>query len=365
MIAILASTMMFLPAGNLPAAPSATSSNAISGVSGAPQGWVDGLWNPEDLVPLEGTSWILVSAMGAGRERGALFAVNKSQPAHAVEVEWAPGAAAGRLDRLRFDAHGIAARRRQDGRFDVLVVDHGGKQQAIDRLVLDVSRPRPTIVEGTRLMQPNDTSGNAVAFLPQGGFVMTGFFDPNDSSTADELASGRPTGQLWHWAAETGWRRLGPRLSGANGLVVSPDGKHLIVNEWAARRILRMSLDGRVERSVTVDFIPDNLRWLDARHLLVAGQDARAERIFTCGGPGAACPLGYVVATIDSQTLELHDVIRKSDDEAQREQFGAATGALMVGSELWVGSFTGERIARFSTSMREPQKDNLIRKTEL
>jgi hypothetical protein len=49
------------------------------------------------------------------------------------------------------------------------------------------------------------------------------------------------------------------------------------------------------------------------------------------------------VVKINPQTLAVRDVIR----EPANETFGAGTVAGEIGSQIWVGSFRGDRIAVF------------------
>lgn len=155
-------------------------------------GFVDGVWHPEDLVELPGTSWIIVSCMRSAVHAGGLFKVDTVRPSHATELRWAPAAQQARLGPDVFDPHGIAVRRLADDAFELLVVDHGGGE-AIDRLVLELDEEGPFVAAGERLVQPPRTSANAVAHLPDGGFVMTSMFDPTDRSCCRGLpAPSRP-----------------------------------------------------------------------------------------------------------------------------------------------------------------------------
>lgn len=310
-------------------------------------GFATGVWHPEDLVALEGTPWIVVSAMRSMRGRGALLAIDCSGPAPAaIEIDWRPEAEAGRRSLQAFDPHGIDARRIAEQRYELLVVDHGDGE-AIDRLTVDLRGGRPVIVGGRQIRKPTGTSGNAVAFLPDGGFVMTSMFDPRDPGFVAKFAEARTTGGVWRWSDAGGWRRIGPDLSGANGIAVTADGHHIVVSEWAARRIWSLSLSGAVETSTDVDFLPDNLRWRPDGNLLVAGQSARPETLFDCEARGGPCPLAFVVAAVAWPDLSVTPLLRISQAEAAQMGFGGATGALDVGSETWVASFTGEKIARF------------------
>ena len=314
-------------------------------------GFVDGVWHPEDIVALENTPWIVVSAMRSIRERGALFAIDSSVGLRAVELDWLPGSEGGRVSHTAFDPHGVDARKTREGLFELLVVDHGGGE-AIDHLVVDTRSGRPVVVAGSRIEKPVGTSGNAVAHVPQGGFVMTSMFDPRDAGFIEKFSRAETTGGVWRWTEKEGWNRIGPDLSGANGIAVSADGRTVFVSEWAARRVWRLSIQGDVEAVVDVDFLPDNLRWNRDGSLLLAGQCARPGKVFGCEGRGEPCPLGFKVVRLAARDMAVWTLLDVDQRQATKLGFGGATGALEVDDQIWVASFTGEKIARFRASSR-------------
>lgn len=323
--------------------PNSSKSNRSQLRSLAPESFVIGIKNPEDMFHLASTRWVLVTTWF---EPGRLSFVNIDSPARGTAINWSAKAESGRISGTQFSPHGLTARLRPDGRFDVLVLDHGGKEEAVDKLLVDVSGETPSVVDGQRILLPQGTSGNAVAFMPDDGFVVTSMFDPKDSSTATKIAEGRPTGGVWRWQPSNGWSRIGPQLSGANGIVVTKDGTHLLVNEWSARRIVRLSINGDTEATRSVDFLPDNLRETEDGRILIAGQDATAGCLFS---PKAnePCSRGYVVGVVDPVSLTVETLIAKDDRHAADDGFGSATSALAIGNDLWVGSFTGDKIAIF------------------
>ena len=239
-------------------------------------GFVEGVSNPEDLVDLPDSSWIVVSGMRSARHPGRLFVVDAEQPGRARQLRWTSGAEAARVSAEVFDPHGIAARPLGHRRYELPVVDHGGGE-AIDRLTLEIGDNGPVAVAGDRIVQPAGTSANAVAYLPDGGFVMTSMFDPSDPHMLSKFAAAEKTGQVWRWSRDHGWSRFGGlELSGANGIAASSDGSTVVVCEWAARRVWRLGSNGTPVANVQTDFLPDNLRWTADGHLLLAGQTRSA-----------------------------------------------------------------------------------------
>jgi hypothetical protein len=286
----------------------------------------------------------------ACRDRwGALLAARFDCREVTLELPWTERAERGRLGREVFDPHGIAARQLCDGSYELLVIDHGGGE-AVDKLRVDVHGDRPVVSNGERIMLPPATSGNALAHMPDDGFVLTSMFDPGDADTLSKFAKGEVTGGVWRWNSDGGWRRFGAlKLSGANGIAATPDGSAVFVSEWAAQRLWRLGPDGEPVGCTEIRFLPDNLRWTPDGKLFLAGQVARPEAVFGCVTRGDICPMAFEVIVVDPETLISHSIIAADERQTKEWGFGGATGALQVDDELWIGSFTGKRIARFPT----------------
>lgn len=313
-----------------------------------PRHFVGGVWNPEDLVRLPGTSWVIVSAMRSEQRPGALLAIDTRRARSAVALYPTPSPLPDAPAADAFAPHGIDARALGNGRFELLVVDHSGGE-TIDRFRLRVTDARAPVVESvTRHRLPPGVWANGIAALPDGGFAITQMFDARDTAFVDKFAAAEITGGVWRWSAAAGWRALEtPRLSGANGIAATADGSTVFVAEWAARRIWRIPLDGTPARSAPVAFLPDNLRWTDDHRLLLAGQTTTPQTLFGCQSKPRRCPLGYRVTVVDAGTLAMRTLIASDDASSAKARFGGATGALQIGDRLWVGSFTGDRIASF------------------
>ena len=102
---------------------------------------------------------------------------------------------------------------------------------------------------------------------------------------------------------------------------------------WGTQSFFRLSLGPTPPKrdEVPLGFRVDNIRWAADGSLLAAGQ----------GGTPQAQTSNVV--KINPQTLAVRDVIR----EPAKPSFGAGTVAVEVGNQIWVGSFTGDRIAIF------------------
>ncbi len=92
--------------------------------------------------------------------------------------------------------------------------------------------------------------------------------------------------------------------------------------------------------------MPDNLHW-DGSRLILAGMQYDEP---ACGGTrkiidGKAddmrCHRGYTVAALDPQTLEF-TIVAYAEPNAG---FNGVSAARIVGTELWLAAYQGERIA--------------------
>lgn len=311
-------------------------------------GFIQGVWNPEDMVALPGTSWIVASGMRSTRHPGRLFAVNTASQTEMRELLWEPAAETGRRGRDVFAPHGLASRALADGRWELLVVDHGGGE-AIDRLIVAIGEDGPAIIHGERIPQPPGTWADAVSYLPDDGFVATSMYDPTDPGSYAKLARAERTGQVWRWSRSGGWSRFGDlQFSGPNGLAITPDGASVIVCEWGARKVWRLDRNGAPIASRDLNFLPDNLRWSTDGRLLLAGQAVPAETVLDWSDGTRQSPPAFDVVQLDPASLDVLPLISADAAGAAQMKFGGATGALMVGDSIWVGSFTGERIAVFA-----------------
>ncbi|WP_315831248.1 SMP-30/gluconolactonase/LRE family protein [Bradyrhizobium prioriisuperbiae] len=314
-----------------------------------PRAFVTGVSNPEDLMQLPGTPWVVVSGMRSDKQPGRLYLLDTRHPDTAMTLYPSVTPIKGGPDAAAFAPHGINARALGTGQFELLVVDHGGSE-AIDRFVLESGDGgRPTVASVSRIELPPGAWANGIAPMPDGGFVISSMYDPRDASFIDKFAAGAPTGGVWRWSPDQGWRELpSPRLSGANGIATTADGRTIIVAEWALRRIWRVPIDGGDAHFVTTSFLTDNLRWTADGDLLVAGQIAEPRDLFTNSTTGKPCPMGFAVARVDPVTLAVTPLLNGDEQSFAATGFGGATGAVEIDGMLWVGSFTGERIARFA-----------------
>jgi len=312
----------------------------------------------EDLVAVPRTPWLIASAIAG---TGGIYAVDTAK---ATSIKVFPSAtAAERLDattyascpgplqgedRTSFRTHGLYLKAGGRSTHTLYAVHHGGRE-SIEVFTFDVGPTPPAVTWVGCVVAPDPVGLNAVVALPDGGFAATNF-DPRPPSgvpaagLSAKVLSGDRNGEVWEWHPKTGWAKVpGSESAGANGLEISADGKWYYVAQWGNRAFMRLSRGKTpVERKeIPVGFRVDNLRWSrDRRTLLVAGQDSALAELPQGGGPAAQIS---VIGRIDPEAMTYAELVRQPVPPG----LFAATVALEVGRDYWVGSFRGERITRY------------------
>jgi hypothetical protein len=316
--------------------------------------FICGVQNPEDLVIVPNTSWLVASGMAPG---SGLHLVDTQ--AKAVRVAYGMGIAAVRADRTKFAScpgpldpklmvvHGLSIRPAQPGRYTVYATNHGGRE-SIEVFELD-TRTRgiaPPVTWVGCVLMPGKMSANSVAAFSDGTILATVLTRPD--KTFEDALAGRITGVVLQWTpGAAGFRELpGTQLSANNGIETSPDDREFFVVSSTTKTIVAFARNDTSKPRGTAqlkEFAPDNVRWMSDGKLITAGMidDEPA-----CGGApknaaGIRCSRGYMVATIDPKTMAVTEIARGPATPA----YTGTAIALRVGNELWLGSFNADRIA--------------------
>ena len=318
--------------------------------------FICGLQNPEDVVPVPGTPWLLTSGMAPG----AGLSVVETQ-AKTVRKLYATGTDNARADRTRFancpgplDAklavlHGLALRPASGGRYTLYATNHGGRE-SVEVFELSIGTVGATrILSATWIgcvLLPPKLAANSVAAFSDGTLVATVLILPG--KTFEDAFAMRNTGIVLQWTPGTPRfvELKGTELVANNGIETSADDREFYVASTTTRRVYAFSRAkpgaGPVRFAQLKDFGPDNVR-LNADRLITAGliDDEPA-----CGGrpkdeKGIQCPMGYAVATIDPRTMIATEIARGP----RTPSFTGTAMAAVVGNELWLGSFLADRIA--------------------
>jgi len=307
--------------------------------------FVCGQQAPEDLVVLPGGEWVAASVFGgAGRIRlinTRDMTVTNAYPTATSEdrldkktYDTCPGPP-DEKQKAQFRTHGIAVRPGTNSTHTLYAVHHGVRE-SIEVFQVDMRSKTPTLTWIGCAVPPDPIGLNEVVPLPGGGFAATNYLirGPEAAANRTKMMAGENNGEIWEWHTGTGWKIIpGSEASGANGLEISKDGKWLYVAAWGNQSFYRLSLGQTPPKrdNIPLGFRVDNIRWAADGTLLATGQ----------GGMGQTQTTNIVKINPDS--LKVQELVTHPNSPA----FGAGTVAVEVGKELWVGSFRGDRIARF------------------
>jgi WD40 repeat protein len=316
--------------------------------------FICGLTNAEDLVQVPGTPWIVASGLADGEHtEGHIYLVNAHDRAVQVLLPGRVvyqqdtetfGACPGTPDETKFSAHGLGLRAGSASEHTLYVVHHG-ERESVEVFKLKAGPVAPTLTWVGCVVYPAGVLGNGVAALPGDAFAASNFMSTNDPKAADKLMAGQPEGGMLIWRPKTGWEDVGEAatISADNGVAASPDGKQLFVAGTGDETVVRLSLDGTGERAVIkTGFHTDNLRWGSDGFLYASGARDTLSNLWACApNTRQRCTSPFSVVRIDPVTLQTREVVRHPGGPT----FGAASTALRIGDEYWLGTPHGDRIA--------------------
>jgi hypothetical protein len=317
------------------------------------QRFVCGLKNPEDLVLVPGTSWVISSGMAEG---AGFYAIDsRSGEWNLLAFGAQPDASFARCatppSPQTLNTHGLNIRATGSGRARLNVVGHGARE-AIEIFDLDATGARPTLTWKGCVPMPEGLAANSVASLADGSLLATVLFMPG-KTFADAVVNKQPTGAVFRWSpGDSGFALLeGTELPANNGIEVSADGREIYVASSGLQTVVAFSNTKPARQLRTtrpLPFTPDNVHMGADGRLLTAGM---ANDVPECGGPPgpahdipklAACPRGTIAVAIDPATMRDTVIV----ETPATPVFSNATMVLAIGREGWIGSFSGDRIAR-------------------
>lgn len=308
--------------------------------------------NPEDLIAVPNSPWIIASGLADSNGLGgALYLIDRRDNSwKALYPSKVPSSAGASMSSLapatqctkpvepsRFSAHGIHLREGAQQRHTLYVVNHGTRE-SIEIFEIDAAQ-EPKVRWSGCLILPGTAVGNSVAPLPDGGIVVTVSNLADDTHVGQKIEAHRDTGYVLEWHEKAGWMHVpGSDGSFPNGIEVSADGRWLYVTRTGTRDVVRLSRGGGAVRRAVIPtgVLTDNVRWDSAGQLWIAGQLAG------CGAP-AVCAAPYAILKLDPKTLRS----KKIPHTSTAPDFGAGSVALPVEDEMWVGTYRGDRVARF------------------
>ncbi|MDH3275057.1 MAG: SMP-30/gluconolactonase/LRE family protein [Gammaproteobacteria bacterium] len=319
--------------------------------------FVCGLKNAEDLVHVPHTKWIISSGMAPD---AAIYLINSQQkswtelyPAkapRALQDMENYGACPGSPDPNTFVTHGLNIRPGANGHSTLYVVGHGGRE-AIEVFDVDANGEMPVLTWTGCVMTPDSMQANSVASLGDGSLLVT--IPLHTGIPISDAFAGKMTGGVYEWSpGDTGFTMVqGTELPYANGIEVSADGQEFYVVSSGLFTVgaYSNSNPARLLRSSEpFTVVPDNLHMGSNGNLLTAGLDILDS---ACGDvlqtdefdleKFASCPRPFKVLAIDPQSMQSETLA----SGPANTHFSNITTALLVGGELWLGSFAGDRVA--------------------
>jgi hypothetical protein len=348
--ALLALTVASVSAQQPAPVPAAARCDPVKGY-----GFICGVDRPEDLARLPGTRWLIASGFmnGAGLKLVDIDSHTMRFWYTGEPVQLRPDAAAyadcpSAPDRAVFNTRGLSLRAHGKGLYTLYAVNHGGRE-SIEIFSVDATQDVPSLAWTGCLLLPEGLVANSVVSLPDGTILTTILTRPG--TTMADYVEGRVTGAVYEWKPGGKTFRLipGTELAGNNGIEASRDGKKFYVVAFGARSIVEFSRADSsrpLRKALAPGFMPDNIHW-DGDRLIAAGMqydepacggtrkviDGRAEDMY--------CHRGYTVAALDPETMTFSIVAYGEPNPA----FTGVSTAVLIGRELWLGSFRADRVA--------------------
>ena len=314
--------------------------------------------NPEDMVPLPGNQAILIGEYahsGAGHSGGlAIFKLASEErqtlfrggdSSAVAEAGWGDPSCTS-PPTSAFNSHGIDLVTRNDGRLELLVVQHGGRE-AIEFFELEGQGTDWKITWRGCVPAPPDASLNEVVALPNGDFYTTKMAQLEGALDFENGLPTEPTGHAFAWSASKGYRAIvGTAGIMPNGIAASPDGRILYMNVSGENSIRKIEVATGKELGRAEVSAPDNVTWTPDGRLLVAsafvGEIDPAVFAACMAKQHGYCEIPFKIVAVDPATMTTLGTIYESDGTP----LGAGTVGLQVGRELFIGSFKSDRILR-------------------
>ena len=232
------------------------------------------------------------------------------------------------------------------------MVAHGARE-AVEVFDIDHSGEMPELSWRGCVPLPEGQLANSVAALADGSLLVTvPVYDALPSGAAPD---GTYTGGVFRWSpGDASFSKVeGTDLPYVNGIEASADGQEFYVASSGLSSIVAFSNTQpakELRRTEPFSIIPGNVHRAPDGRLITAGMsvlDPVCVDISLAGDEEldipkiASCPRPFSVLAVDPQTMAVSVVL----SEAAHPVFSNATMALWVGNELWIGTFSGDRIA--------------------
>ncbi len=316
-----------------------------------------GVQSPEDLVVTPDGKALLFSEFGGyDGGTGAITAMNLTTQrltrlygSRAPEASEASNAIWGDPncnEPAMLSPAGIDLSQRADGRWQLLAINHYERESVEYFEVLfdqaNGGNQIQLIWRGCAVL-PGDGLLNDVVALADGFAASQMFTPPAWKAFGSAMLMGRPTGFVWQWSNQVGWKKI-PQSDGflPNGVSVTADLKTLIVNMTMEDTQVFIDLEkGEVIEKIALQK-PDNNGWLGQDNVLMLENESSMLKSIVCHLPGTSCNYPFNILQIDPQT-------RTVKDQRQHVAMNPVAGGSVVvaaGDYYYMGSYSADRILK-------------------
>ena len=311
--------------------------------------FVCGLDQPEDLLQIGASKWIVASGMG---EHGGIFLIDSQAKtakrfftgAVKADRKTYPDCASAPAS---FNSHGLALRPAAvAGTYTLYSVTHL-PFESIQVFAVDERGAEPAISWTGCVKLPADFKTNSVTAAKDGTILA----NVQMHGGMTDFISGNVTGGVWEWTPKEKKLHLlpGTELPGNNGIEISPDETefYIAVSGTQTVAIYNRADTSRPARTIKTPWYNlDNIHWSGSR-LIAAGMmfDEPA-----CGGTrkqiqdahgNMNCHRGWVVSQLDPKAMSWKILAYGEPNPA----FGGIATGLVIGDTLWISSFQMDRAA--------------------
>lgn len=319
--------------------------------------------NPEDIEALPDGKTLLVSQMGKSMESadaGSLVffepssqTVSPAFPSSATEPanneNWGTSNCPGNPG-AKLAPHGISLRQRADRRWQLAVVNHGGREsvELFELLNARDTTSAPQLAWRGCVPMAEGMFVNDVVVLKNGGFIGSHMFDKRSTSIFGlnfgilKTMLGIKSGYVFERQPGGSAFRILDESHGAfiNGVEMSADERHVYANVYFGGEVLKLDRQSGKKLGSAPIGHADNLAWDEHGNLLDVAHTGPLLMHIECNHhPGATCALDYAVHRINPETMASEIILQHAG-----APMGAATVAREHQGKLWLGSFTGNRL---------------------
>lgn len=317
--------------------------------------------NPEDLAVLPDNNILIVSEFGDsyGTRPGALvfYDIARQQrrlafagDAPAPKEYWGDSLC-NKPPGKSFSPHGIDLSQRSDGRWQLLVVQHGGRE-SIEFFEVKGAGDNAQLLWRGCAIAPKMAMLNSVAAGGREDFFTTKMSSTDVSWEDGEAASNAPTGLVYRWSEPSGFQPV-PGTEGVmpNGIAATSDGGIIYVIYSGESLIKKIDVNTGAVLESAVLLPGDNVKWSADRKTLLAASfigPELSEQFVSCMAPGVEiCPITFAIIELDPDTMSTSTLFENPD-----APMGGGTVGMKVGSMLFIGSFSSNRILQVDLSTK-------------